>query len=208
MDNLAVILGVDENKIKEELGDVKISKMVFPQVRELFDNDYDKFKKFYKYCKGNIPSLLYQFTECYKSFELNIVNNDIPFMSEEDEKDMMRLINSYHNNLNDNLNGIKKMLIELNKKNVQIDTSDIVKAYDRETLLLQDIFKDINSKLESIKNENVPVLTDQETIQESSVKLFVKRIGKQWEHIKKHPSKLIIFILIVICAFVLGGIFI
>ena len=52
MDNLAVILGVDEKTIRDELGEIKISKMVFSKIRELFDDDYDKFKKFYKYCKG------------------------------------------------------------------------------------------------------------------------------------------------------------
>ena len=41
MDNLAVILGVDEKTIREELGEIKISKMVFSKVRELFDDDYD-----------------------------------------------------------------------------------------------------------------------------------------------------------------------
>ena len=88
MDNLSVILGVDEKTIRDELGEIKISKMVFSKVRELFDDDYDKFKKFYKYCKGNIPAMIYQFNEVYKSFEINIVNNDIPFMNEEDEKVM------------------------------------------------------------------------------------------------------------------------
>lgn len=61
MDNLAVILGVDEKTIREELGEIKISKMVFSKVRELFDDDYDKFKKFYKYCKGNIPAMIFFF---------------------------------------------------------------------------------------------------------------------------------------------------
>ena len=32
MDNLAVILGVDEKTIREELGEIKISKMVFSKV--------------------------------------------------------------------------------------------------------------------------------------------------------------------------------
>ena len=54
----------------------------------LSDFNRIKFKKFYKYCKGNIPAMIYQFNEIYKSFEINIVNNDIPFMNEEDEKVM------------------------------------------------------------------------------------------------------------------------
>lgn len=96
MDNLSVILGIDEKTIRDELGEIKISKMVFSKVRELFDDDYDKFKKFYKYCKGNIPAMIYQFNEVYKSFEINIVNNDIPFMNEEDEKEIMKMIKEYH----------------------------------------------------------------------------------------------------------------
>ena len=126
MDNLAVILGVDEKTIRDELGEIKISKMVFSKVRELFDDDYDKFKKFYKYCKGNIPAMIYQFNEVYKSFEINIVNNDIPFMNEEDEKEIMKMIKEYHSNVNDSLTSIKKMLIELNSKNVEVDTKKLL----------------------------------------------------------------------------------
>lgn len=154
MDNLSVILGVDEKTIRDELGEIKISKMVFSKVRELFDDDYDKFKKFYKYCKGNIPAMIYQFNEIYKSFEINIVNNDIPFMNEEDEKEIMKMIKEYHSNVNDSLTSIKKMLIELNSKNVEVDTKEIVDAYERETVLLQSIFKDIADKLDSIREWN------------------------------------------------------
>ncbi len=35
MDNLSVILGVDEKTIRDELGEIKISKMVFSKVRRI-----------------------------------------------------------------------------------------------------------------------------------------------------------------------------
>ena len=52
--------------------------------------------------------MIYQFNEVYKSFEINIVNNDIPFMNEEDEKEIMKMIKEYHSNVNDSLTSIKK----------------------------------------------------------------------------------------------------
>ncbi len=101
MDTLSNILGVDEETIKKEFPNVQISKPTIQYVKENFENDCDHFKKFYKYCKNNIPTLPYQFSEAYKQFELNIVNNDIPFMSEDDEKEIMKMIHDYHNNVND-----------------------------------------------------------------------------------------------------------
>ena len=44
MDNLSVILGVDEKTIRDELGEIKISKMVFSKVRELFDFSFKDIK--------------------------------------------------------------------------------------------------------------------------------------------------------------------
>lgn len=208
MDSLATILGVDEERIKEELGDVKIHKMVFNCIRDHFDNDYEKFKKFYKYCKGNIPSLIYKFNEAYQSFELNIVNNDIPFMSEEDEKEIMRMINNYHNSVNDSLVSIKKMLIELNKKNLQVDTSDIVQAYEKETILLQDIFKDINSKLESLKSKKNATVLEDKSNENSKMKIILSKAEKKIEVIKSNSKSMFIIILIIISSFVLGGILI
>lgn len=55
--------------------------------------------------------MIYQFNEIYKSFEINIVNNDIPFMNEEDEKEIMKMIKEYHSNVNDSLTSIKKCLL-------------------------------------------------------------------------------------------------
>ena len=186
MDNLAVILGVDEKTIRDELGEIKISKMVFSKVRELFDDDYDKFKKFYKYCKGNIPAMIYQFNEVYKSFEINIVNNDIPFMSEEDEKEIMKMIKEYHTNINDSLASIKKMLIELNSKNVEVDTKEIVDAYERETVLLQSIFKDIVDKLDSIANDTNSNKTDNDNINNSHNNQYKNYMINMFKYIKNN----------------------
>ena len=51
MDTLSNILGVDEETIKKEFPNVQISKPTIQYVKENFENDCDKFKKFYKYCK-------------------------------------------------------------------------------------------------------------------------------------------------------------
>ena len=201
MDNLAVILGVDEKTIRDELGEIKISKMVFSKVRELFDDDYDKFKKFYKYCKGNIPAMIYQFNEVYKSFEINIVNNDIPFMNEEDEKEIMKMIKEYHSNVNDSLTSIKKMLIELNSK-------EIVDAYERETVLLQSIFKDIVDKLDSIKNETNSNKTDTDNINNSHNNQYKNYMINMFKFIKNNPKKSIIFLAVILITFILGGVLI
>ena len=189
MDNLAVILGVDEKTIREELGEIKISKMVFSKVRELFDDDYDKFKKFYKYCKGNIPAMIYQFNEVYKSFEINIVNNDIPFMNEEDEKEIMKII-------------------ELNSKNVEVDTKEIVDAYERETVLLQSIFKDIVDKLDSIENETNSNKTDTDNINNSHNNQYKNYMINMFKFIKNNPKKTIIFLAVILITFILGGVLI
>ena len=203
MDNLSVILGVDEKTIRDELGEIKISKMVFSKVRELFDDDYDKFKKFYKYCKGNIPAMIYQFNEIYKSFEINIVNNDIPFMNEEDE-----MIKEYHSNVNDSLTSIKKMLIELNSKNVEVDTKEIVDAYERETVLLQSIFKDIVDKLDSIENETNSNKTDTDNINNSHNNQYKNYMINMFKFIKNNPKKSIIFLAVILIIFFLGGVLI
>lgn len=208
MDNLSVILGVDEKTIREELGEIKISKMVFSKVRELFDDDYDKFKKFYKYCKGNIPAMIYQFNEVYKSFEINIVNNDIPFMNEEDEKEIMKMIKEYHSNVNDSLTSIKKMLIELNSKNVEVDTKEIVDAYERETVLLQSIFKDIVDKLDSIENETNSNKTDTDNINNSHNNQYKNYMINMFKFIKNNPKKTIIFLAVILITFILGGVLI
>ena len=205
MDNLSVILGVDEKTIRDELGEIKISKMVFSKVRELFDDDYDKFKKFYKYCKGNIPAMIYQFNEIYKSFEINIVNNDIPFMNEEDE---MKMIKEYHSNVNDSLTSIKKMLIELNSKNVEVDTKEIVDAYERETVLLQSIFKDIVDKLDSIENETNSNKTDTDNINNSHNNQYKNYMINMFKFIKNNPKKSIIFLAVILIIFILGGVLI
>ena len=204
MDNLAVILGVDEKTIRDELGEIKISKMVFSKVRELFDDDYDKFKKFYKYCKG----MIYQFNEVYKSFEINIVNNDIPFMNEEDEKEIMKMIKEYHSNVNDSLTSIKKMLIELNSKNVEVDTKEIVDAYERETVLLQSIFKDIVDKLDSIENETNSNKTDTDNINNSHNNQYKNYMINMFKFIKNNPKKSIIFLAVTLITFILGGVLI
>ena len=206
MDNLAVILGVDEKTIRDELGEIKISKMVFSKVRELFDDDYDKFKKFYKYCKGNIPAMIYQFNEVYKSFEINIVNNDIPFMNEEDEKEIMKMIKEYHSNVNDSLTSIKKMLIELNSKNVEVDTKEIVDAC--ETVLLQSIFKDIVDKLDSIENETNSNKTDTDNINNSHNNQYKNYMINMFKFIKNNPKKSIIFLAVILITFILGGVLI
>ena len=208
MDNLSVILGVDEKTIRDELGEIKISKMVFSKVRELFDDDYDKFKKFYKYCKGNIPAMIYQFNEIYKSFEINIVNNDIPFMNEEDEKEIMKMIKEYHSNVNDSLTLIKKMLIELNSKNVEVDTKEIVDAYERETVLLQSIFKDIVDKLDSIENETNSNKTDTDNINNSHNNQYKNYMINMFKFIKNNPKKSIIFLAVILIIFILGGVLI
>ena len=207
MDNLAVILGVDEKTIRDELGEIKISKMVFSKIRELFDDDYDKFKKFYKYCKGNIPAMIYQFNEIYKSFEINIVNNDIPFMNEEDEKEIMKMIKEYHSNVNDSLTSIKKMLIELNSKNVEVDTKEIVDAYERETVLLQSIFKEIVDKLDSIENETNSN-TDTDNINNSHNNQYKNYMINMFKFIKNNPKKSIIFLAVILITFILGGVLI
>ena len=206
MDNLSVILGVDEKTIRDELGEIKISKMVFSKVRELFDDDYDKFKKFYKYC--NIPAMIYQFNEVYKSFEINIVNNDIPFMNEEDEKEIMKMIKEYHSNVNDSLTSIKKMLIELNSKNVEVDTKEIVDAYERETVLLQSIFKDIVDKLDSIENETNSNKTDTDNINNSHNNQYKNYMINMFKFIKNNPKKSIIFLAVTLITFILGGVLI
>ena len=208
MDNLSVILGVDEKTIRDELGEIKISKMVFSKVRELFDDDYDKFKKFYKYCKGNIPAMIYQFNEIYKSFEINIVNNDIPFMNEEDEKEIMKMIKEYHSNVKDSLTSIKKMLIELNSKNVEVDTKEIVDAYERETVLLQSIFKDIADKLDSIENETNSNKTDTDNINNSHNNQYKNYMINMFKFIKNNPKKSIIFLAVILIIFILGGVLI
>lgn len=208
MDNLAVILGVDEKTIRDELGEIKISKMVFSKVRELFDDDYDKFKKFYKYCKGNIPAMIYQFNEVYKSFEINIVNNDIPFMNEEDEKEIMKMIKEYHSIVNDSLTSIKKMLIELNSKNVEVDTKEIVDAYERETVLLQSIFKDIVDKLDSIENETNSNKTDTDNINNSHNNQYKNYMINMFKFINNNPKKSIIFLAVTLITIILGGVLI
>ena len=185
MDNLAVILGVDEKTIRDELGEIKISKMVFSKIRELFDDDYDKFKKFYKYCKGNIPAMIYQFNEVYKSFEINIVNNDIPFMSEEEEKEIMKMIKEYHSNVNDSLTSIKKMLIELNSKNVEVDTKEIVDAYE--------------------PNSNK---TDTDNVNNSHNNQYKNYMINMFKFIKNNPKKSIIFLAVILITFILGGVLI
>lgn len=209
MDTLSNILGVDEETIKKEFPNVQISKPTIQYVKDNFTNDYDKFKKFYKYCKNNIPTLPYQFSEAYKQFELNIVNNDIPFMSEDDEKEIMKMIHDYHNSVNDSLSAIKKMLIEINEKNIEVDTSGIVNAYDKETQLLQSIFLDINEKLTYL-TDNTPHEDEESNnqIKDDIKKEKYQKIYKLRNMIILYKKTIILFIILLLIAFILGGVFI
>lgn len=209
MDTLSNILGVDEETVKKELPNVQISKTTIQYVKDNFENDYDKFKKFYKYCKNSIPSLPYQFSEAYKQFELNIVNNDIPFMSDEDEKEIMKMIHDYHNSVNDSLSTIKKMLIEINEKNVEVDTTGIVDAYDKETLLLQSIFSDIDKKLTYLTdntchedNVNNTQIKDDKKAEKYQILYEISNF------IVSNKKTIILFIVLFLIAFRLGGVFI
>ena len=85
---------------------------------------------------------------------------------------------------------LKKMLIELNSKNVEVDTKEIVDAYERETVLLQSIFKDIVDKLDSIKNETNSNKTDTDNINNSHNNQYKNYMINMFKFIKNNPKKI------------------
>ena len=129
-------------------------------------------------------------------------------MNEEDEKEIMKMIKEYHSNVNDSLTSIKKMLIELNSKNVEVDTKEIVDAYERETVLLQSIFKDIVDKLDSIENETNSNKTDTDNINNSHNNQYKNYMINMFKFIKNNPKKSIIFLAVILIIFILGGVLI
>ena len=130
-------------------------------------------------------------------------------MSEDDEKEIMKMIHDFHNNVNDSLLAIKKMLIEINEKNIQIDTSGIVNAYDKETQLLQSIFSDIDEKLTYL-TDNTPHEDEESNnqIKDDIKKEKYQKIYKLSNMIILYKKTIILFIILLLIAFILGGVFI
>ena len=100
------------------------------------------------------------------------------------------------------------MLIELNSKNVEVDTKEIVDAYERETVLLQSIFKDIADKLDSIENETNSNKTDTDNINNSHNNQYKNYMINMFKFIKNNPKKSIIFLAVILIIFILGGVLI
>ncbi len=104
---------------------------------------------------------------------------------------------------------IKKMLIEINEKNIQIDTSGIVNAYDKETQLLQSIFSDIDEKLTYL-TDNTPHEDEESNnqIKDDIKKEKYQKIYKLSNMIILYKKTIILFIILLLIAFILGGVFI
>lgn len=199
MDKLATILNIDEKTITDELGEIKLGNNVYTLIEKYFKDDYPQFKRFYLFCNKSIPTVYYQFTQAYKRFEMKIVNNDIPFVSKEEEKEIIALINKSNSNVIDSLSAIKKMLIQLSEQNITIDTKDIVSAYDRETELLQSIFIDISKKLDNLDNKD--------TEQQNAIPNNSNKLEKYISLIKTNFKYIIALLFIILFSFWLGGVF-
>lgn len=86
------------------------------------------------------------------------------------------------------------MLIELNSKNIEVDTKEIVDAYERETVLLQSIFKDIVDKLDSIENETNSNKTDTDNINNSHNNQYNNYMINMFKFIKNNPKNQLFFL--------------